>query len=195
MEEVRSEMDLSWKRKRPSQFQIIDPGVSKECRQNRERGGYQNVRLADLVGRLLQASLGGVDAAVAVVDVLLQVAQVVVLEAVLLALVLGQGLVLVLERLGVHLGAGAQVLLGVGEEVVRAGADEVGAAHLGVGQGELGAAGGGPAAHELLCRGGRGLVSTRKTAPKDRGIGGRKRVDSPSSFLCSAAIVVGARYA
>ena len=43
----------------------------------------QGVGLANLVGGLLEATLSGVDAAVAVVDVLLQVAQVVELEGVL----------------------------------------------------------------------------------------------------------------
>lgn len=43
----------------------------------------QGVGLADLVGGLLEAALGGVNAPVAVVDVLLEIAQVVEFEGVL----------------------------------------------------------------------------------------------------------------
>lgn len=78
-------------------------------------GLEQDVGLADLVGRLLEAALRRLDPAVALVDVLLQVPHVVVLEAVLLPRRLGQGLVLGLERLRVHLGARADVLLRVRE--------------------------------------------------------------------------------
>lgn len=107
----------------------------------------QGVGLADFVRGLLEAALGGVDAPVAVVDVLLEVAQVVELEG-----VFGwRGEVFLFERLGMHFWAGSEVLLGVCEEVVRAGADEVGAAEFGVGDGELGRACGGRGAHELLC--------------------------------------------
>jgi len=106
----------------------------------------QRVGLADLVGRLLEAALRRVDASVALVDVLLQVAQVVELEGVRRRV----GLVLVFQRLAVDFGAGPEVLLRVREEVVRAGAHEVGAAELGVCDGELGGARGGGSAHELL---------------------------------------------
>lgn len=44
----------------------------------------------------------------------------------------------------------SQILLCVGEEVVRTCADEIGSANLGVCEGELGGAGGGLVAHELL---------------------------------------------
>ena len=46
-------------------------------------------------------------------------------------------------------GAWAKVLFGIGELIVRTGADEVGAADFGVGDSELGVAGG-CAAHELV---------------------------------------------
>lgn len=52
-----------------------------------------------------------------------------------------------------HFWARPEVLLGVCEEIVRAGADEVGSAEFGVGDGELGGACGGRGAHELLCGG------------------------------------------
>lgn len=70
-------------------------------------GLQQHVGLADLVGGLLEAALGGVDAPVALLDVLLQVPGVVDVEAVLLAGGLGEGLVFGLERLGVDPGARA----------------------------------------------------------------------------------------
>src|SRR5438067_110403 len=62
-------------------------------------GAEEHVGLADLVGRLLETPLRRLDPAVALVDVLLQVAQVVVLEAVLLLRGLGQRVVLGLEGL------------------------------------------------------------------------------------------------
>lgn len=51
-----------------------------------------------------------------------------------------------------HFGAGAEVLFGVCEEVVRAGAGEVGAADFGVREGEVCVAGGGAWAHILVWR-------------------------------------------
>lgn len=97
---------------------------------------YQGIGLPDLIGRLLQPPLRRVDPPVALVDVLLHVPHVVVLEAVLT--LVRRALVLRFQRLAVHLGTGAEVLLGVGEEVVRAGAGEEGAADFRVGDGELG---------------------------------------------------------
>ncbi len=122
----------------------VDSGV--EFRDGLE----EHVGLADLVGGLLQPSLRGLDPAVALVDVLLQVPEVVVLEAVLLLRGLGERFVFCLQRLGVHLGTRADVLLGVREEVVRTGAYEERAADFLVGEGELGCAGRLRAAHELL---------------------------------------------
>ena len=113
-------------------------------------GPEELVGLANLVGRLLESALGRVDPPVALVDVLLEVAEVVVVEAVLLAVKVREGLVLGLERVRVHARARAEVLLGVGEEVVRAGADQVGPADFRVGEGELRALGRDAAAHELL---------------------------------------------
>lgn len=112
------------------------------------RGAYQGICLADLVRRLLQTSLRSLDPPVALVNVLLHVPHVVVFEAVL-ALV-RRVLVLRFERFAVHFGAGSEVLFCVCEEVVRAGADEEGAADFGVRHGELGMSRGGTGAHELL---------------------------------------------
>lgn len=110
----------------------------------------QGVRLADLVGRLLEPPLRHVDAPVALVDVLLQVAHVVILEPPLRLLRRRRRLVLRLQRLAVHLRARPQVLLRVGEEVVRAGPREEGAADLGVRYAQLGGAGGCAGAHKLF---------------------------------------------
>ena len=110
----------------------------------------QGVGLADLVGGLLEAALRLVDLAVALVDILCHVAGVVELEGPAPPLVRVGALVLCLERLAVHARARPDVLLGVGEEVVRARAGEVGAADLGIRDGELRLAGGARAVHELF---------------------------------------------
>jgi len=118
---------------------------------------HQSVGLPDLLGRLLETALGRVNLAVAAVNVVLHVPVVVEFEAPPALLVGVCLLVLRLERLVVHLWAGPQLVLGVGEEVVGAVADEVGAADLGVGDAELRRALVGAAhgllAHELLCVG------------------------------------------
>jgi hypothetical protein len=94
-------------------------------------------------------------APIAVAHVLLHVAQVVELEAPLALLVGGRLLVLDLEGLVVDIGARTEVLLGVGEEIVGAVADQVGATDFGVGDAELRCARVGACegllAHELLC--------------------------------------------
>jgi hypothetical protein len=89
--------------------------------------------------------------------VVLHVAQVVKVEPPA-ALLVGVGVgVLCLEGFIVDLWAGAELVLCVCEEVVGAVADEIGAADLGVGDGELGRTRVGSAhellAHELLWRG------------------------------------------
>lgn len=116
----------------------------------RGKATHQSISLPNLVRRLLQASLRRIYPAVALVDVLLQIAHVVVLEAVLVLVPFRQPLVLGLESLGVHLGTLPEVLLGVGEEVVRTRAGEVGPADFGVVERELLGARRGGRAHELL---------------------------------------------
>lgn len=101
---------------------------------------YQSIGLPDLVRCLLETPLRRIDSAIALVNVLLQVAHVVVLEAVLVLFPLRQPLVLRLEALGVHLGTLADILLGVCEEIVRTRADDVGSADFGVVERELGGA-------------------------------------------------------
>ena len=110
----------------------------------------QSVRLPDLLLRLLQSPLGDVDAVVAVADVFGNVAFVVEVEAQLVFAGVGQGLVFLAQVGLVGFGAGAEVLLGVGEEVVGAGAAEVGAADFGVGDGERGLFGGAGQGEELV---------------------------------------------
>lgn len=92
----------------------------------------------DLVGRLFEPSLRAFDASVALIHVPLHVAHVVPVEAELFFLGLGERVVLEFKRLRVEARAGAEVLFCVGEEVVWAGAREVGAAYLRACQGEVG---------------------------------------------------------
>jgi len=92
----------------------------------------QSIGLGDLVGGFVQPSLGGIDATIALVDVTGEVARVVGLVAWVAAfrLVLFVGRFVGFEM---HLFARAQVLLGIGEQVVRARADQEGAANVCVG--------------------------------------------------------------
>ena len=113
----------------------------------------QLVGLADLVGGLLEPALSAVDAPVAIVDVPADVPHVVVFETEPSFFGGVLGFVLGFQGFAVHFRAETEVLLGVGEEVVRTGADEVGAADFGVREGELGVPGGLAGAHELLCLG------------------------------------------
>jgi hypothetical protein len=85
---------------------------------------YQSIGLPDLFGRLLKPSLGGVNLAVAAVDVVLHISHVVKLEGPSALLVCVGLLVLGLERIVVRLGARAKLVLCVGEEIVGAVADE-----------------------------------------------------------------------
>lgn len=103
-------------------------------------GGYKIIRLPNLIRRLLQPPLGDINPAIALVNVLLHIAHVVEVEAPFVLLRGRRDLVLRLEALAVHLGARAEVLLCVGEEVVRACSDQVRAADFGVCDGELGVA-------------------------------------------------------
>lgn len=110
---------------------------------------HQCICLPDLLRRLLQPPLGRVNLAVTAVDVMLHVSHVVELEAPPALLVCVCVLVLGLERFIVHLGAGTQLVLCVGEEIVRAISNKIRPADLGVGDTELRRALVG-AAHELL---------------------------------------------
>lgn len=117
----------------------------------------QGVRLPDLVGRLLQSPLRLVNPPIAVADIASNVTQIIPLEAPFTLLLLGCGGVFLLEVWLVGFGTCAQVLFGVGEEVVGTGAAQVRAADFGIGQGQLGRFVGGRGvsgeelvAHELL---------------------------------------------
>ena len=96
---------------------------------------YKVVGLSDLIWRLLQSPLRGIDSSVALIDVLLHISHVVVFEA-MLALV-GRGFIFGLERFAMDLWAGAKVLLGVRKEVVGTCADKIGATDFRVRYGEL----------------------------------------------------------
>lgn len=91
-----------------------------------------------------------IDAPVAVVDVFLKVAHVVVLKVQALLFLFVHVLILRLERFRVYAGASAQILFRVGEQVVRAGSRDEGPAHFRVRDGKRGLACGRRAAHELL---------------------------------------------
>ena len=111
------------------------------------------------------------------------------------ALLLGVGVgVLDLERLVVHLGTCAELVLGVREEVVGAGANEVRAAHLGVRHGELWRALVG-AAHELFAHkllwggggqhgGGRGETGKAIYIPSRRRVSAAAMVSSGGVTYC-----------
>lgn len=121
------------------------------------REGLEQVcSLLELFGGLFEAPAGDVDAAVAVGDVAGDVALVVEFEAPFAFAVFGRGGVFFFEGGVVGFGAGAQVLLGVREEVVGAAAAEVGAADFGVGEsqgrgfGRVGVGGEELVAHELF---------------------------------------------
>lgn len=91
----------------------------------------QIVRLANLVGRLLEPALGGIYAPVAVLNVAADVALIVEVEAPRQFLRFRGRVVFLFKRGQVGFWALAEVLLGVCKEVVRARACEVGAADLG----------------------------------------------------------------
>jgi len=106
--------------------------------------------LANLIGSLFQSALCRLDSPIAFVDVFAHIALPVEVEAPFATLGVCGGVVFVFEVGLVGFGAGAEVLFGVGEEVVRAAAAEVGAADFGVGDGEGRGAGGVGAGEELV---------------------------------------------
>lgn len=86
---------------------------------------HQSIRLSNLLGRLLQTALSLVYLAIAAVNVVLHVPQVVEVKAPPALLVCVCLVVLGLEGFIVDLGAGAELVLCVGEEVVGAVANKV----------------------------------------------------------------------
>lgn len=94
---------------------------------------YKVVGLSDLIWGFFQSALGRVDPPVTVVNVLLHIAHIVELKSPFGLFRRRSCLVLRLEALAVHLGALSKILLGIGEEVVRASTDKVRTADFGVG--------------------------------------------------------------
>ena len=100
-----------------------------------EEKAYQIVGLPYLIRRLFQPPLRSINSPIALVDVLLHVAHVVVLESEFALFC--RSFILGFEGLAVHFRAWPEILLRVCEEIVRAGADEERTAHFGVIEGEL----------------------------------------------------------
>lgn len=123
MEWVRSDICFSWKKISAPRLEIFSGSP------------YEVIGLPDLIWRLLQSSLRRVDPPVALIDILLHISHIVVFESVF-ALV-RRGFIFGLERFAMDLGAGAEVLLGVCEEVVRTCADNIGAANFWICDGQL----------------------------------------------------------
>lgn len=111
---------------------------------------YQVVGLPDLVRSLFQASLSGIDTSVTIIDVFLHVAHIVVIESPFGLLSCRGGLILRLQSFAVNFLTRAQVLLGIGEEVMRTSADEIRATDFWIGDLELRIARGSAGTYELV---------------------------------------------
>lgn len=96
--------------------------------------------MADLIRGLLQPALRSLDSPVTIINVFLHIAHVVKLEAPFRLFRGRRSFVFRFQHFAMHLRAGSEVLLGIGEEVVRAGPDEVGTADFWIRNGELGVA-------------------------------------------------------
>ena len=96
----------------------------------------QRIRLPNLLRRLLQPSLRNINLPITLPHMLPNIRLIIKLKPQLPLLLFRQRLVLFPQVGQVGFGAGAEVLFCVGEEVVGAGAGEVGAADFGVGEGE-----------------------------------------------------------
>lgn len=110
----------------------------------------QLIRLPNLLGRLLQPPLRLINPPIAVPHEPANIPPVVEFERPLALLHLVRCLVLFAEIRLVGFWAGTEVLLCVGEEIVRAAAAEVGAADFGVGDGEGGLFGGAGYRHHAV---------------------------------------------
>ena len=104
------------------------------------KGTYQIVGLSNLIGGLFQPALGIIDTAVTVIDLLLHVAHVIELESPFRLVRRTCSIVLRLQPLAVNLRAGSEILLGIGEQIMRACSRNVGAANFGVCDRQLGIA-------------------------------------------------------
>ena len=91
----------------------------------RKRKTHQVIRLPNLIRCLLQPTLRGFNAPITIVNVLLHIAHIVVVEPPLGLLGCRRSLVLRFQALAMYLGTRAQILLGVGEKVMRTRADQI----------------------------------------------------------------------
>lgn len=98
---------------------------------------YQVVGLSDLIRGLFQASLSGINTSVTIIDVFLHVAHIVVIESPFGLLGRRGGLILRLQSFAVNFLAWTQILLGIGEEVMRTSADKIRATDFRIGDLEL----------------------------------------------------------
>ena len=146
------------------------------------RSPHEVVGLPYLIGGLFQSPLRSINPPVALIDIFLHISHIVVLETVLV--LVGRGFIFGLQRFAMDLGAGAQVLLGVRKKIVRTCANKIGATDFWVCDGELSVSRRGTGAHELLCEG----INQRSNCPQCTSLNVNCHSDSPSSFLCSAAM-------
>lgn len=110
----------------------------------------KSIMLPNLIRRLLQPPLRALNSPITFRDIFPHIPLPIEIESPFFALGVCGGVIFVFEVRLVGFGAGAQVLFGVGEEVVRAAAAEVGAADFGVGDCEGWGAGGVGACEELV---------------------------------------------
>ena len=146
------------------------------------RSPYEVVGLPYLIWGLFQSPLRSINPSVALIDIFLHISHIIVLEAVLA--LFGRGFIFGLQRFAMDLGTGAQVLLGIRKKIVRTCANKIGATDFWVSDGELSVSRRGTGAHELLCEG----IDQRPNGPQCTSWNLNCHSDSPSSFLCSAAM-------
>lgn len=98
---------------------------------------YQIVSLSNLIRSFLQPSLGGVNPPVTVVDVLLHIAHIVIIKAPFSLFRSRSKIIFRLQSFAMHLRTSAQVLLGIGEKVMRTRSREIRPADFGIGDRQL----------------------------------------------------------
>lgn len=94
---------------------------------------YEIIRLPNLIWRLLQPPLSRINPPITIIDILLHIAHVVKVEPPFRLFPSRRKFVLRLQTLAVHLRTRTEVLLGIREEIVRAGSHEIRATHFRIG--------------------------------------------------------------